>query len=55
MIKEGWPSLFENILPSDFILNKTIGVVPSIPRQIQRTKTAGHVEEIFPYGLISEH
>ena len=43
MIKERWPSLFENILPSDFILNKTIGVVPSIPRQIQRTKTAGHV------------
>jgi hypothetical protein len=35
VIKERWPSLFENILPSDFILNKTIGVVPSIPNELK--------------------
>ena len=58
MIKERWPSLFENILPTNFILRKIdTGVVISIFDQIRQYNNGQgqRGEEIFPYQLISSH
>jgi hypothetical protein len=45
--------------PTDFILQKTTGVVQKIPRYIYQLKGTGQSlsveEEIFPYELISKH
>jgi hypothetical protein len=56
MIKERWPLLFENILPTHFILYKTTGVVTSIPRHIQQYKNGitQACEETFPYEHFPE-
>ncbi|GES86144.1 hypothetical protein GLOIN_2v1477913 [Rhizophagus clarus] len=58
MIKERWPSLFENILPTNFILRKIdTGVVISIFDQIRQYNNGqgDRGEEMFPYQLISRH
>ncbi|CAB4390832.1 unnamed protein product [Rhizophagus irregularis] len=58
MIKERWPSLFENILPTNFILCKIdSGVVISIFDQISQYKNGqgGSGEEMFPDQIISKH
>ncbi|CAB4427692.1 unnamed protein product [Rhizophagus irregularis] len=58
MIKERWPSLFENILPTNFILRKIdSGVVITISDQIRQYNNGqgDRGEEIFPYQLISRH
>ncbi|CAB4410139.1 unnamed protein product [Rhizophagus irregularis] len=58
MIKERWPSLFENILPTNFILRKIdSGVVITISDQISQynNRQGQRGEEMFPYQLISRH
>jgi hypothetical protein len=58
MIKERWTSLFENILPTNFILRKIdSGVVISIFDQIRQynNRQGQRGEEMFPDQLISSH
>ncbi|CAG8572015.1 2848_t:CDS:2 [Funneliformis caledonium] len=58
MIKKRWPSLFENILPTNFILRKiNSGVVINILDQIRQYNNGQgeRGEEMFPYQLISSH
>ena len=58
MIKERWPSLFENILPTNFILRKIdSGVVITISDQISQynNRQGQRGEEMFPDQIISRH
>src|SRR5690349_6167984 len=58
MIKERWSSLFENILPTNFILRKiNSGVVISIFDQIRQYNNGQGEsgEEMFPDQIISKH
>ncbi|RGB38809.1 hypothetical protein C1646_755309 [Rhizophagus diaphanus] len=58
MIKERWPSLFENILPTNFILHKIdFRVIITIVDQIRQYNNGQgeRREEMFPYQLISSH
>jgi len=57
MIKERWPSLFENTLPTNFILYKTTDnrSIFDFIQQYKVTVQALKYEEIFPHELISKH
>ncbi|CAH1769653.1 5174_t:CDS:2, partial [Entrophospora sp. SA101] len=58
MIKERWPSLFENILPHEFVLRKIDNnVTTSTSQQIELYKNGygENGDEMFPDQLISKH